>query len=204
MSRIIAGAAGGLRLASVEGQGTRPTTDRVKEAVFSRLESYDLLQGAAVLDLYAGSGALGLEALSRGAARADFVESHAGAARTCQQNVRTVLARVPGASAQVHRMKAESYAAAAGRPVDVVLADPPYDVSNGAVTALLADLVPRLAPGAVVVLERGKRTGEPEWPAGLVLDAVKSYGETVVFYVDAEPSGEADAEGDAEGAAPRA
>ena len=86
MSRIVAGVAGGLTLASVPGDNTRPTTDRVKEALFSRLESYDVIAGARVLDLFAGSGALGVETASRGAATVDLVEFEDKAAAVCQRN----------------------------------------------------------------------------------------------------------------------
>jgi 16S rRNA (guanine966-N2)-methyltransferase len=195
MSRIIAGATGGLRLTSVSGDGTRPTTDRVKEAIFSRLESYGVLSGAVVVDLYAGSGALGLEAVSRGAASADLVEFHSGAARVCSANAKAVSSRVPGSRVRVHPKKVESYAASMIGPVDLVFMDPPYSVTNAHVTEILTALRPHLAPEAVVVLERGKRTGAPEWPDGLVLDAEKNYGETTVFYLeidDDEPSSEAE------------
>ncbi|GAA1347846.1 16S rRNA (guanine(966)-N(2))-methyltransferase RsmD [Falsarthrobacter nasiphocae] len=205
MSRIIAGAAGGLRLTSVPGAGTRPTTDRVKEAIFSRLESYGVLAGAEVLDLYAGSGALGLEALSRGAASVELVESHAGAARVCQQNARAVTSKLPGARAKVSRAKVESHVRSLAPGLDLVLVDPPYDVPNEQLTAVLEPVAAALAPGGTVVVERGKRTGEPQWPAGLTCEAVKTYGETTVFYLEAteaietpgaepseHPSGESD------------
>ena len=190
MSRIIAGVAGGLRLTSVPNHGTRPTTDRVKEAIFSRLESHGLLSGAEVLDLYAGSGALGLEALSRGAVSAELVEFHAQAARVCQQNAKAVTSKVPGTRAKVHQRKVEAYVAGMAHDVDVVFADPPYEVTNEAVADVLEDLSRRLAPGAVIVLERGKRSGAPILPTGLRLDAAKNYGETVVFYLELDDADE--------------
>ncbi|MCZ4518626.1 16S rRNA (guanine(966)-N(2))-methyltransferase RsmD [Rhodococcus ruber] len=176
MTRIVAGVAGGRRL-SVPGQGTRPTSERVREALFSSLESRMDFEGAAVLDLFAGSGALGLEALSRGASSAVLVESDARAAAVVRQNIDSV--GLPGASVKC----APVASVLAGTPdteYDLVLADPPYAVTDSAVTDLLHRLVTGgwLAPDAVVVLERSSRSPETEWPDGLVAEKSKKYGES--------------------------
>ncbi|EMY34893.1 methyltransferase [Arthrobacter crystallopoietes BAB-32] len=188
MSRIIAGAAGGLALANVPGTGTRPTTDRVKEALFSRLESYDILHDAVVLDLFAGSGALGIECASRGAARVELVELNEKAAGVCRRNadqVNTVLRR---RVVQVHRTGAEGFLAKlqAGGHYNLVLMDPPYTLTDSKLALLLDLLVPVLAGGAVVVVERSSRSPQPQWPAGLECFSDRKYGETQLWF--AEPA----------------
>ena len=176
MTRIVAGVAGGRRL-SVPGQGTRPTSERVREALFSSLESRMELDGAAVLDLFAGSGALGLEALSRGASSAVLVESDARAAAVVRRNIDSVC--LPGASVRCAPV-ASVVAGAADAAYDLVLADPPYAVTDTAVAGLLDRLVTGgwLASDAVVVLERSSRSPETEWPSGLVPEKSKRYGES--------------------------
>ncbi|WP_237235823.1 16S rRNA (guanine(966)-N(2))-methyltransferase RsmD [Rothia nasimurium] len=185
MSRIIAGAAGGLRLANVPGDNTRPTTDRVKEALFSRLDTYGVLDGARVLDLFGGSGALGCEALSRGADHVDFVDHYPKAVTVIEKNIAAV-GKAASGSARVHKMTARTYLTHAAGPWDLVFLDPPYDVTNSELEELLALLAPCLAEGAVVVVERATRTDEPTWPEGIEKFAEKKYGETVLYYV--EPS----------------
>ncbi|TJY68833.1 16S rRNA (guanine(966)-N(2))-methyltransferase RsmD [Arthrobacter sp. CAU 1506] len=192
MSRIVAGVAGGLTLASVPGDNTRPTTDRVKEALFSRLESYDVLAGARVLDLFAGSGALGVETASRGAAAVDLVESADKAAAVCRRNADLVNQKLGRKTATVHRMKAERFldGLPAGRHWDLVLMDPPYPLGEDALTEVLRALSGFLADGAVVVVERSSRSPEPAWPDGLERFAVKKYGETQLWFAEPllEPS----------------
>ncbi|MFT4471133.1 16S rRNA (guanine(966)-N(2))-methyltransferase RsmD [Arthrobacter sulfonylureivorans] len=192
MSRIVAGVAGGLTLASVPGDNTRPTTDRVKEALFSRLESYDVLAGARVLDLFAGSGALGVETASRGAAAVDLVESADKAAAVCRRNADLVNQKLGRKTATVHRMKAERFldGLPAGRHWDLVLMDPPYPLGEDALTGVLGALSGFLADGAVVVVERSSRSPEPAWPEGLERFAVKKYGETQLWFAEPvlEPS----------------
>ncbi|GAA2476828.1 16S rRNA (guanine(966)-N(2))-methyltransferase RsmD [Terrabacter carboxydivorans] len=188
MTRIISGAAGGRRLQTPPGSSTRPTSDRVREALFSRLEHRGLLDGANVLDLYAGSGALGLEAASRGAALVMLVESHRAAAKVIRANVAVV-------GHDGVRVLAESVerALAAGPPpgvrMDLVLVDPPYDVSEEALAAVLAALVEQqwLAPEAFVVVERSSRSPQPTWPDGLELSGEKRYGETAVWFAEPPP-----------------
>ncbi|QCQ91820.1 16S rRNA (guanine(966)-N(2))-methyltransferase RsmD [Rhodococcus sp. SGAir0479] len=176
MTRIVAGRAGGRRL-KVPASGTRPTSERVREALFSSLDSRIDLEGAAVLDLYAGSGALGLEALSRGAEHVLLVESDAKAAAVVKQNVATV--GLPGAVVRTASV-ASVVGGTAEREYDVVLADPPYAVTEQAVTAALGALVANgwVGEGSVVVVERSSRSPETSWPDGMRAERVKRYGET--------------------------
>lgn len=175
MTRIVAGAAGGRRL-SVPGQGTRPTAERVREALFSALGSRMDLDGARVLDLFAGSGALGLEALSRGAETVVLVESDARAAAVVRKNVEAV--GLTGASVR-HAPVASVLAGSPDAPFDLVLADPPYAVTDDAVSRVLRELVSNgwLSVDAIVVLERSSRSPGTTWPPGLVADRSKKYGE---------------------------
>jgi 16S rRNA (guanine966-N2)-methyltransferase len=188
MTRIISGSAGGRRLQTPPGSSTRPTSDRVREALFSRLEHRGLLEGTNVLDLYAGSGALGLEAASRGAALVLLVESHKAAVKVIRANVAVV--GHPGVrvlSDTVERALAAG--PPAGTRMDLVLLDPPYDVSEDALAAVLAALVEQqwLAPEAFVVVERSSRSTQPTWPEGLELSGEKRYGETAVWFAEPPP-----------------
>lgn len=182
MSRIIAGTLGGRRLAAPTGRGTRPTSDRVREAVFARLDHLDALDEAVVLDLFAGSGALGLEALSRGAARVTLVEHDRRAALVCQRNADElgVADRVV-----VRQSTAHAFVQNDSGPVDLVLLDPPYDLAEAELAALLADLVPLLSAAAVVVVERSTRGPEPTWPTGVVRIDQREYGDTTVWFAEA-------------------
>lgn len=187
MTRIIAGRAGSLRL-EVPKAGTRPTSDRVREAVFSTLGSWNLLEGVRVLDLYAGSGALGLEAASRGAAAVALVEKHPQAAQVAARNARTVRGAfgADAPSVEVVRSSVQSYLEGAdpAQPWDVALLDPPYDLAEPELAANLTALVPLLAEGAVVLVERSSRSPEPERPAGLDLIREKRYGETALWWLE--------------------
>ena len=175
MTRIIAGAARGRRLA-VPPRGTRPTSDRVREALFSALQSRLDFDDLAVLDLYAGSGALGFEALSRGAARAVLVDADAKAVAVINQNARAV-----GLSATAHRRATRAFLDLPAEPYDLVVLDPPYDVPAATVDGDLAALTAGwLAPGAHVVVERSARTPAATWPEGFELDLTRDYGETRV------------------------
>lgn len=185
MSRIVAGSAGGLRLANVPRDNTRPTTDRVKEAVFSRLEAYEVLEAARVLDTFAGSGALGCEALSRGSAHTDFIDHYPKAVAVIEKNLGAVLKANPAATGRVHRMTAKTFLQSYSGPAwDLVFLDPPYDVSNGELEEVLELLQPHLGQGAVLVLERSSRTPEPTWPQGLEKFSEKKYGETTIYYAE--------------------
>lgn len=177
MTRIIAGRSGGRRIA-VPPRGTRPTSDRVREALFSALEADPGLSGAVVLDLCAGSGALGLEALSRGAAAATFVESDRRAAAVLRRNVADL--GLPGATVLVGA--AAAVLAGPGTPHDLVLADPPYDVPDAEVVGWLAAAAANgwFACDVVVVVERAARSGEFPWPRPLRGTRDRRYGDTVL------------------------
>lgn len=180
VTRIISGDAGGRRLQTPKGDGTRPTSDRVREALFSSLEAQGVVEGAHVMDLYAGSGALGLEAASRGAASVLLVESDRTACGTIRANIADL--GVAGA-----RLQAGTVETALDRPAtlryDLVLADPPYDVPEDSLARVLDLLITRdwLAEDALVVVERSSRSPEPTWPTGLVATGSRSYGETVLW-----------------------
>lgn len=193
MSRIVAGAAGGSPLVSVPGDGTRPTTDRVKEALFSRLEAMNMLAGTRVLDLYAGSGSLGVESASRGAKSVELIEFNDKAAAVCQRNAELVNKVVGSKVVTVQRSRVESFldrvAVAGVDQWDLVFIDPPYPLTEIELSLVLELLAPRLSPFAVVVVERSARTPEPTWPAGMGLLAEKKYGETRLWF--AEPATEA-------------
>jgi 16S rRNA (guanine966-N2)-methyltransferase len=180
MVRIVAGVAGGRRL-DVPPHGTRPTSDRVREAVFSALQARRDLDGARVLDLYAGSGALGLEALSRGAAHVRFVESDRRAAAVLRRNVEALgLAGAQVTTADVPVVLRGD----PGQPYDVVLADPPYALEDCALGGVLSALVSGgwLAPAGLVVVERPAKALTPSWPDGVLALTHRRYGDTAVHY----------------------
>ncbi len=180
MTRIIAGSAGGRSLSTPKGPRTRPTTDRVREAMFSRLESLIDFGDTHVLDLYAGSGALGLEAASRGAPTVTCVESDKPTAGLIRCNASTLgLGEV---SVRCERVERVLRAGPGETSYDLVLADPPYLLDENAVAAMLALLIEGhwLRPGAVVMVERSSRSPEPRWPEGLKPQRSKAYGETTV------------------------
>jgi len=172
VTRLVAGAAGGRRLQVPPGRATRPTAERVREALFSSLGPLD---GLRVLDLYAGTGAVGLEALSRGAAEALLVEQDARAARVLRANVAALA--LPGA--RVLAMPVERLLAGtpSGAPYDVVFLDPPYALRIGSV---LERVVPWAAD--LVVVERATRDGEPPWPAQIVAESSRRYGDSTLWY----------------------
>jgi 16S rRNA (guanine(966)-N(2))-methyltransferase RsmD len=183
MTRIVAGTLGGRRLSAPPGAGTRPTSDRVREALFSSLESMLDLDGARFADLYAGSGAVGLEALSRGAAHVLLVESDPRAARVIRDNV-AALRATPAARLVTGRVATVLAEPPDGGPYDVVFADPPYAVGDDDVAAMLTALVRGdwLAPDAVVVLERATRGGPPPPVEGVTSGRRRRYGETTLWY----------------------
>lgn len=189
MMRIVAGRAGGCRLNAPPGRGTRPTSERVREALFSRLDHLGLLEDSRVLDLYAGSGALGLEAGSRGASSVVLVEQQRAAAAVARGNAATVAKAVAGAGASLDTVvRAEPVrrvlASEPGAPFDLVLIDPPYHLTEPELAGDLELLVERawLSAEAVVVVERSVRTPEPTWPTGLVRFSEKRYGETIMWF----------------------
>jgi 16S rRNA (guanine966-N2)-methyltransferase len=191
--RIVAGSARGRRLAVPPGTGTRPTSDRTREAVFSRLDAWDAVRDARVLDLYCGSGALALEALSRGAASAVGVEADRAAARVAADNARTLDLDLHVVHDRVERWLGVGAATARGTTgsgphrtdqVDLVLLDPPYDLADDALERVLAAVAERCAPDAVVVVERARRSPEPAWPEGLHPLEPRRYGETTVWFAE--------------------
>ncbi len=189
MTRVIAGSAGGRRLAVPPGQGTRPTSDRAREGLFSSWRSLrGTLAGARVLDLFGGSGAVGLEALSRGAGYVLFAEADPRAARVLRENVRAL--GLPGA--EVRPGRAEKLIAGpvpgAGR-FDLVFLDPPYAVGDDAVREILLTLRARhwLAPAALATVERSTRGGEFGWPDGFEPLRARRYGEGTLWYGLAAP-----------------
>jgi 16S rRNA (guanine(966)-N(2))-methyltransferase RsmD len=180
--RIIAGEAGGRRLAVPAGEAVRPTSDRVKEAVFSALGAGRLV-GARVLDLYAGSGALGLEALSRGAAEALFVDRDHAAVQAIRTNIETL-----GFSDRTVLRQASAAKVLSGpRPgdaFDLVLLDPPYDTPAADVEHVLRLLVEGewVAPDATVVVERAAGSAPLDWPARWGSTWDRCYGDTLVLF----------------------
>jgi 16S rRNA (guanine966-N2)-methyltransferase len=183
MSRIVAGRLGGRRLAVPPGRDVRPTSDRAREALFGTVGSMLDLTGARVLDLYAGSGAVGLEALSRGAAHALLVEADARAAATITANIQTLGLT---ASATLVRDKVERFldgAPPGGTTYDLVFADPPYALPDAAVAALLERVGSAwVSEDAVVVIERASRGAGPAWPASLRPTKQRRYGEGTLWY----------------------
>ena len=182
MTRIVAGEAGGRRLAVPPGEKTRPTSDRTREALFGTLAALVGLAGARVLDLYAGSGAVGLEAVSRGAAAALLVEADARAAATARANAAALgLAdRVTVRRDRVERVLASPPPA----PYDVVFADPPYALADAELDVILATLAGNswLAPGTVLVVERSSRGAGPAWPEPVRPVKARRYGEGTLWY----------------------
>ncbi|MFN8082344.1 MAG: 16S rRNA (guanine(966)-N(2))-methyltransferase RsmD [Kineosporiaceae bacterium] len=184
MTRIIAGSAGGRRIQAPKGEATRPTSGRVREALFSGLESRGAVRGAKVLDLFSGSGALGLEAASRGASDVVLVDSSREAAEVARRNATTLsLTQVRVVLSSVQRYLGGNPPFLAGSPADLVLLDPPYVLSEGELADVLSAVTQSwLAPGGLVVVERSGRSPEPRWPAGLQRTDVRRYGETTLWY----------------------
>lgn len=191
MTRIVAGTARGRRL-SVPPRGTRPTSDRAREALFSILENAGVVRDCVVLDLFAGSGALGLEAASRGASRVVLVDMARSAIPVLKKNRE----QVPAARGRVDVVhnRAEKYLklsgavetnAGAAEKFDLVLLDPPYDLGEQELNDLLAALASGwLLPDAVVVVERDKKSPEPAWPRGWEARKPRKYGEARLWIVD--------------------
>ncbi|MEW1698572.1 16S rRNA (guanine(966)-N(2))-methyltransferase RsmD [Streptomyces sp. NPDC093249] len=183
MTRVIAGTAGGRRLAVPPGNGTRPTSDRAREGLFSTWEAFlGSLDGARVADLYAGSGAVGLEALSRGAAHALLVEAEPRAAKTIRENVRSL--GLPGAEARSGRAEQIVAGPAPAEPYDLVFLDPPYAVSDEELREILLTLRAGgwLTDDALVTVERSTRGGEFGWPDGFEPLRARRYGEGTFWY----------------------
>ena len=196
MTRIVAGRFGGRRL-TVPAAGTRPTSDRAREGIFSTLDSIlGGFEGVRFLDLYAGSGAVGVEAWSRGAARVVLVESAPRAVDVARANVAALSAAAgpaegagrpdAGPAGEVAVVAATVESAARGLPAsgfDVVFADPPYDLPSAALASVIETLLGRgvIVEGSIVVVERAAR--DPwAWPAGVTPLRDRRYGDAVVWY----------------------
>lgn len=189
MSRIISGSRGGRRLTMPPGDQTRPTSSKVREALFSSLASWTggssgpadiALKGWVFCDLFAGSGAIGLEAASRGAAPVMLVEFSRRAVRTIEQNVAAVDLEVELRRDDVEHIVRLRPA----YPFDIIFLDPPYELSNPAVERILQNLVTNswLTGEGLIVLERSSREPAPRWPEELSDAWEKKYGETVLYF----------------------
>jgi len=194
VARVIAGEAGGRRLAVPAGRDTRPTSDRAREGLFATIVSIaGSITGARVLDLYAGSGAVGLEALSRGAGHVLLVESGARAARVIRENIEAIgLAGAEVVTDRVERVLARGPGPAAnGGRYGIVFADPPYALAGEEVSGMLMTLAGRgwLAPGALVIVERATRSGPVSWPSGFAPYRSRRYGEATFWYAMGPPGG---------------
>jgi 16S rRNA (guanine966-N2)-methyltransferase len=197
MTRIIGGSAGGRRLQTPPGDATRPTADRVREALFSALEAqFGSLHGLRFLDLYAGSGAVALEAASRGAVGVTAVESDRRTARIIETNATELGFDVDLRAQPVGSVLTIAPATA----YDVVFLDPPYPMPAGDVTHALELLVAHdwVSSGGSVVVERSARSVEPTWPDGLEPQRHKRYGETALWYLRRDSDTDPDTFGDGE------
>ncbi len=187
MTRIIAGIAGSLKLAS-PAKTTRPTSDRIRESIFSRLESRDELEGANVLDLYAGTGALALESASRGASAVRLVERDGKAAAVCVTNLKLVTKALEKEELELDGkvINKSVHAFLESRPeikFDLVFIDPPYEIGNDEIVANLSELQKHLKENASLVVERSSRDKQPAFPEEYSLDDTKSYGDTVIYWL---------------------
>lgn len=184
MTRVIAGIYGGRRIATPKGSATRPTSDRTREALFSSLAARGVIEDARVLDLYAGSGALGIEAISRGAASATLIDQDRGAIAAMRRSIGDLGLR----EVRVQARDVRAYLGGEATEVDLVFVDPPYDLSEESLSRVLAALTGGwLAKDALVVVERSARSPEPDWPETLERVQAKTYGETAIWL--AEPRG---------------
>lgn len=179
--RLIAGTLGGRRISAPKGTATRPTSDRVREAVFSALQTLDAFDDARVLDAFAGSGALGLEAISRGAACVTFVESSAPAASVVRSNIHTLGVEAVSTLVSGDAVALASRSALPGAPFSLLFLDPPYKLDKFKVRRLIESLMESgdLAAGALVVWEHASGNAV-EWPERIYPVREKRYGDTTV------------------------
>ncbi|WP_353651043.1 16S rRNA (guanine(966)-N(2))-methyltransferase RsmD [Nakamurella sp. A5-74] len=183
MTRIVGGAFGGRTLRTPTGSVTRPTAEKIRAALGNALQATGSLEGAAVLDLYAGSGALGLELLSRGAASLVAVERDKAALETLRHNVSELkVSSVEVLAGDVAVVLRRLAARGTGSRFDVVVADPPYGLPDADLAEVLAALVPLATPGADVVVERGSRSAALVWPPPIQERRTKRYGDTLLCY----------------------
>jgi 16S rRNA (guanine966-N2)-methyltransferase len=196
MSRIIAGSAGGRRISMPSGPGTRPTTDRVREAVFSAVTAWaetsaaapqDALAGLAFCDLYAGSGAVGLEAASRGAAPVLLVERDRRAVQHIRRTATELALSVTTQIADVPSLVRHP----APADFDIVFVDPPYDQPTETVDNQLRDLIDNgwVSRPGLIILERSRRSAPPNWPISATRTWARAYGETTVYFGSLEGKG---------------
>ncbi len=189
MSRIIAGSRGGRRIATPPGDRTRPTTDRVREALFSAIAAWagtaaapaeQSLAGLAFCDLYAGSGAVGLEAASRGARPVLLVERDPRTAQLTKDNARALALEVDLVISSVEQVLRRRPA----RPFDVVFADPPYEMETRIVSGQLEQLVVNewVGSSSLIVVERSRRTADLIWPEIAAHRWSRAYGETILHF----------------------
>jgi 16S rRNA (guanine966-N2)-methyltransferase len=180
VSRIISGLASSIKLKAA-AKSTRPTSDRVKESLFAKLEHLGVLEGAKVLDLYAGSGALGLEAASRGAAEVILVEKDKAATEVIKENIRLVSKAVgPKVPITLQAREVKKFLGQLAASYDLVFIDPPYELSNEEIAQNLVSLSQNLKKNAVVIVERSSRSPDLALPDGFVLEEIKTYGDTAV------------------------
>ena len=183
MTRIIAGAIGSLQLKPA-AKATRPTSDRVKESLFAKLDAMGVIEGAKVLDLFAGTGALGLESASRGATRVDLVERDRSAFGLLEQNVKSSLSSFEKQGIpqriQAHNLDAQRYLKSAGAGYDLVFIDPPYDFPNSELEQLLVAIADLISQEGLVIVERASRSEQLEVQS-LELQNTKTYGDTAVW-----------------------
>lgn len=184
MTRVIAGMYRARRIHTPKGAGTRPTSDRTREALFSALVARGAVEEARVLDLYAGSGALGIEAVSRGAASAVLVDHDRGAVAAMRRTV----ADLGLEQVRVQARQTRAYLEGVATQIDLVFIDPPYDIGEGTLAEVLVLLTGGwLAEDALVVVERSARSPEPSWPAELEPVQARTYGETAIWLAARAP-----------------
>lgn len=190
MTRIIGGIAGSRQLVS-PAKATRPTSDRIREAIFNRLAARDLIDAARVLDLFAGTGALALEAISRGASSATLVERDGKAAAVCIKNCQLIEKALENEgyrelTTKVIIKSVSAFLNSDSGEYDLVFIDPPYEVSNQEVQENLTNLLPRLGKSAVIMVERSSRSGMLEIPQGLRMTEEKNYGDTNIYWLEVD------------------
>lgn len=179
VTRIVAGTAKG-RTLRVPSKGTRPTSAKVREAVFSKLENWDLIRGGHVLDLFAGSGALGLEALSRGAASAVFVERSRSAMKVINENARALDFLD---ESQFVYGEAAQFLTTSQLGFDVVFVDPPYSWAQADLFGLLNGLIPLIEQHGIIVVERPSRDAKLQVPSALTLEDHRAWGDTAAWFL---------------------
>ena len=183
MTRIIAGAIGSLQLKPA-AKATRPTSDRVKESLFAKLDAMGVIEGAKVLDLFAGTGALGLESASRGALSVDLVERDRNAFELLQHNVKSSLSSFEkqdiSLKIQAHNQDAQRFLKSVAAGFDLVFIDPPYEFPNSELEQLLHAVAALMGADGLVVVERSSRSEQLE-VENLELQNTKSYGDTAVW-----------------------